>query len=69
MHLGDALTALRAEGHTVTDEQVRHLSPALLDHVNIYGSLTFEVEKELARTGRRPLRRPEAAGQRGTATV
>lgn len=69
VYLNDALGALRAEGHTVTDDQARHLSPALLDHVNIYGALTFDVEKELARTGHRPLRRPEAAGQRGTTTV
>jgi TnpA family transposase len=62
VYLNDALAALRAEGHTVTDEQVRHLSPALLGHVNIYGSLTFDVEKELGRTGHRPLRQP--AGSR-----
>lgn len=58
VYLQDALEALREEGHTVTDEQVLHLSPALLDHINIYGSLTFDVEAELARTGHRALRPP-----------
>jgi hypothetical protein len=29
---------------------------ALLDHINPYGSYTFDVDRELQRTGRRPLR-------------
>jgi Tn3 transposase DDE domain len=58
VYLQDALEALRKEGLAVTDEQVLHLSPALLDHINIYGSLTFDVEAELARTGHRALRPP-----------
>ena len=58
VYFQDALEALREEGHTVTDEQVLHLSLALLDHINIYGSLTFDVEAELARTGHRALRPP-----------
>ena len=47
-----------AEGYDVRDEQILHLSPAFLEHVNVYGSLTFDVERELARTGHRPLRQP-----------
>jgi len=61
VYLQDALDALRGEGHPVSDEQVLHLSPALIDHVNIYGSLAFDVERELGRTERRPLRRPAGA--------
>lgn len=48
--------ASKAEGHTITDEAISHLSPALLDHINPYGSYTFDVERELARGTRRPLR-------------
>jgi len=58
VYLQDALDALRAEGTPVGDEHAAHLSPALSDHINIYGSLTFDVERELARTGHRPLRSP-----------
>lgn len=58
VYLQDALDALQAEGHPVTDDNAAHLSPALSDHINIHGSLTFDVERELARTGHRPLRSP-----------
>jgi Tn3 transposase DDE domain len=58
VYLHDALEALRHDGHLVTDENVAHLSPALIDHINIYGSLTFDVEHELSRKGHRALRQP-----------
>jgi hypothetical protein len=60
VYLQDALDVLRAEGHPVEDEHTVHLSPALSDHINIHGSLTFDVEQELARTGHRPLRSPRS---------
>lgn len=55
-YLQDALGALRAEGTPVNDEHGAHLSPARSDHINTYASLTFDVERELARAGHRPLR-------------
>lgn len=61
VYLQDALDALRTERTPVSDEHAAHLSPALSDHINIYGSLTFDVERELARTGHRPLRSPNPA--------
>lgn len=39
-----------------------HVSPALMEHVNPYGTYEFPVEAEYARTGYRPLREPEAIG-------
>jgi Tn3 transposase DDE domain len=60
VYVQDAVDVLRAEGHAVTDDDASHLSPALSDHVNIYGSLTFDVEREFARTGHRPLRSPDS---------
>jgi hypothetical protein len=60
LYLQDVLDALRSEDHPVTDEAAAHLSPALLDHINPYGSYTFDVERELRRGVRRPLRQPRA---------
>jgi hypothetical protein len=55
---GDALDALRAEGYPVIDEA--HLTPAQHDHINFYGTYSFDVETELCREGHRPLRSPAA---------
>lgn len=49
---------------TIKDEQLiedieRHLlnsSPCRFEHINRYGRYTFDLEKELARSGFRPLR-------------
>ena len=59
-YLGDALDALRADGYHVTDEAAAHLTPAQHDHINFYGTYSFDVETELHREGRRPLRSPAA---------
>ena len=53
-YLGDALDALRADGYHVTDEAAAHLTPARHDHINFYGTYSFDVETELHREGRRP---------------
>ncbi|HEX3521114.1 MAG TPA: hypothetical protein VHT52_03405 [Stellaceae bacterium] len=50
--------ALRAEGYPVIDEA--HLTPAQDDHINFYGTYSFDVETELCREGHRPLRSPAA---------
>ena len=44
-YLGDALDALRADGYPVTDEDTAHLTPAQHDHINFYGTYSFDVEK------------------------
>ncbi len=63
-YIGLALDALAAEGADVDRELVGHLSPALLEHVRVYGTYTFDVDAEWRRAGYRPLRRP-AAGSLG----
>jgi hypothetical protein len=60
VYLQDTLDVLRTEGHFVNDGDAAHLSPALSDHINIHGALTFDVERELARTVHRPLRKPHS---------
>jgi hypothetical protein len=52
-YLGDAL---RAEGYPVIDEDAAHLTPAQHDHINFYGTYSFDVETELRREEHRPLR-------------
>jgi len=64
-YLGYALDALRSDGYPVTDEAAAHLTPAQHDHINFYGTYSFDVETELRRQGHRPLRHrpPEQARQ------
>jgi TnpA family transposase len=44
----------------VSPEILAHLSPALMEHVNQYGTYTFPIDKVYARQGFRPLRLAEA---------
>jgi TnpA family transposase len=55
VYMADALDDLR-RADNVGDDAVAHLSPALFDHINPYGRFFFDVEGELGRTSRRPLR-------------
>lgn len=57
-YLQDAIDARTAEGHPVSEQALAHLSPARFEAINPYGDLRFDVAAILARTGRRPLRRP-----------
>ena len=59
-YLGHALDALRADGYPAADEDGAHLTPAQHDHINFYGTYSFDVEAELRRQGHRPLRSPAA---------
>jgi TnpA family transposase len=60
VYIADALEELR-RGADIDDEAAAHLSPALMDHINPFGRYSFDVDRELARTTRRPLRRPRAS--------
>ena len=46
----------------VDPDLLAHISPALMEHINPYGTYEFPVEAEYARTGYRPLRTVEAEG-------
>jgi len=59
-YYGLALRTLVDAGHTLDDQFVAHLSPAALDHINLYGTYTFDVDAEFQRVGYRPLRTPNA---------
>ncbi len=47
-------------GYPITNEDAAHLTPAQHDHINFYGTYSFDLETELRREGRRPLRSPAA---------
>jgi len=50
---------------SVSPEVLAHLSPALMEHVNPYGTYTFPIEKVRDLDGYRPLRLAEPSGQAG----
>jgi hypothetical protein len=55
-----ALDHLAARRGRIDRDLLAHVSPALMEHVNPYGTYEFPVEAEYARTGYRPLRDPGA---------
>ncbi|MGO9155440.1 Tn3 family transposase [Mycobacterium sp.] len=57
-YLADTIGALRADGIEVTEETAAHLTPAQHDHINFYGTCSFDIDAELRRNGHRPLRIP-----------
>jgi TnpA family transposase len=61
VYMAAVLDELRAEGYTVREEDVAHLSPARHEHINPHGKYRFNLEQELGRQGLRPLRRPSPA--------
>jgi hypothetical protein len=48
------------EWHAGLGTDAAHLTPAQDDHINLYGTYSFDVETELQRKGHRPLRSPAA---------
>lgn len=55
-YLQDAVDAHRADGHTVSDATIAHLSPARFEQINPYGAYSIDVAAILERAHRRPLR-------------
>jgi hypothetical protein len=54
-----AVDQLRAAGRDIPNELLAHISPAHSDNVNFFGTITVDVEAELAKLddrGLRPLR-------------
>ena len=49
---------LKAEGYSINDDDLAHISPCRFDHINKHGRYTFNVEKEWKRQTLRPLREP-----------
>jgi hypothetical protein len=54
-----AVERLRAAGRNIPDQVLSHISPAHSENVNFFGTITVDVEAELAKLdehGLRPLR-------------
>jgi len=62
-YLGLAAEELRGRGRAVEDELLVHVSPAQSENIGLFGTITVDIDHELAQldpTGYRPLRRPPA---------
>jgi hypothetical protein len=55
-YMAAVLEQLRAEGHSFSDTDVAHLSPARYEHVNPYGKYRFEPARYRKSVPLRPLR-------------
>ncbi len=57
-YMWEIIAQLKAEGHNISDEDIKHLSPARYEHINPYGKYSFKVAEGLNRKELRPLRKP-----------
>ena len=53
-----AIEQLKLEGCEVEEDDVRSLSPARNEHINMYGKYYFNIEEGLKRKELRELRKP-----------
>lgn len=58
VYMTAALEQLKSEGYEINEDDIRHLSPARREHINMYGRYYFNVEEGLKRKGLRELRKP-----------
>lgn len=58
VYMGAVVEQLRAEGRSVNDADVGHLSPARFEHINPYGKYRFDLALARRPAQPRPLRRP-----------
>lgn len=60
VYMQAVLEKLKSEGHEINEDDIRHLSPARSEHINMYGKYYFNVEEGLRRKTLRELRKPES---------
>jgi len=63
-YLGQAVAQFRDQGRQVDDALLTHISPAQIESIRLFGTITVDIDAELAQlgpTGHRPLRRPQPA--------
>jgi len=64
-YLGLAVDQMRTQGRLVDETLLAHLSPAQSENVGLIGTITVDIDAELAQldpTGHRPLRQPPQGG-------
>ncbi len=59
VYMQATIEQLKSEGYEVKDEDIKELSPARSEHINMYGRYYFNVEEGLKRKELRELRTPE----------
>jgi len=52
----EAIEQLKKEGRQIDEADVKHLSPARYEHINVFGKYSFPVKEELSLKSLRPLR-------------
>ena len=60
-YLGLAVDHLHGRGRRVDPQWLAHISPAQSDNIGLFGTITVDIDAELARldpAGHRPLRNP-----------
>ena len=60
VYMQAALDQLKSEGYEISEDDVKHLSPARSEHINMYGKYYFNIEEGLKRNGLRELRKPSS---------
>jgi TnpA family transposase len=60
VYMNAAIERLKQEGYEVNEDDVKSLSPARSEHINMYGKYYFNVEEGLKRKELRELRKPES---------
>lgn len=58
VYMQAALEELKAESYDISEDDVKNLSPARSEHINMYGKYYFNIEEGLRRKGLRKLRKP-----------
>ncbi len=58
VYMWEAIEQLKRERRQIDEEDMKHLSPARYEHINVYGRYFFPVREEMSRKGLRPLREP-----------
>lgn len=59
VYMQAVLEQLKSEGYEIKEEDVKNLSPARSEHINMYGKYYFNIEEGLKRKELRELRKPD----------
>lgn len=59
VYMQATIEELKNEGYEIKDEDIKNLSPARSEHINMYGKYYFNIEEGLKRKNLRELRKPD----------
>jgi TnpA family transposase len=58
VYMWEVIQQLKSEGYPLDETDLKRLSPARYEHINVFGKYVFPVKEELTRKQLRPLRPP-----------